>query len=199
MDNVTSMNDKLKEEVIEDDPELADLFSRAQTGDFKHTMFEIWEDQLNGMILATKEELGLAVADSILRSWPWLSYSDLSDYIELRLTLLNEALDILIANLPKKKEELYAENEDDWEQHQDAYIVLLAEWSKLSNEWAERWKALPLDAPDKGLWHAVVVDVTGALVGPNGVVEGIQSLRDFALTDEHRATLNKLISGEDDE
>ena len=86
---------------------------------------------------------------------------------------------------PSKIADLYEEIEDDWKKHSELYTRIIAVWSALSSNWAERWAANldenPND-PDIPGEHASIVDTTSVLLNEQfGMVSALRDLQSFEI------------------
>ena len=200
MSDLTIPSIDIETEDLQDSPEFQDAVRNAQLGQYEHTLLEIWTDILDGAIEQVSGPLTIALADGLLRQWPWLSYADLPGYLSTRKTLLQEALNTLVKQFPKPVEVLFQENVDDWEIHKDTYVDVIVEWTRLSNSWSAQWEALALQDPKKGLMHAAVADATSLLINPStGLVEQLRNLAGFLITEEESGEIQARLIGEDDE
>lgn len=197
--NIPSIED-IEADDFQNSPEFQEAVRNAQLGQYEHTIFEIWADILDAAIEQVSGPVTIALADGLLRQWPWLSYADLPGYLTARKKLVQQALDTLIAQFPKPGELLFQENVDDWEIHKDAYIDVIVAWTRLSNVWSTEWESTALQDPSKGLMHAAVADATSLLINPStGLVEQLRNLAGFLITEEESESIRTRILGEDDE
>ena len=89
---------------------------------------------------------------------------------------------------PSKIADLYEEIEDDWKKHSELYTRIIAMWSALSSNWAERWAANldenPND-PDIPGEHASVIDTTSVLLNEQfGMVSALRDLQSFDIDED---------------
>ncbi|QNN98096.1 hypothetical protein SEA_FEDE_48 [Microbacterium phage Fede] len=185
---------------IQSSPEFMEAVRRAQTGQYEHTMFEMWEDILFEARAQVDGAVSIPLANGLLRQWPWLQFKTLPEYFKRRLQCIDEAIEILHANYPKPAELLYQESAGDWELHKDAYIDVLVAWTQLSNHWSDQWEEIPMTRPDKPIMHAVVSDMTALLINPStGLAEQLRNLADFNITEEESEEMHKRIAGVSDD
>lgn len=175
------MNDA--ENTLIDSPEFTDAVTSAQTGVFEHTLFEIWEHQLDEYIAVNEGPLEISLADGLLRQWPWLSYADLQAYRDYRAVLLADIKTELLASYPKPAELLFQENADDWESHKDAFLEVLARWTALTRDWDQQWSELALTDRAKAVLHPAIADTAVLLSGPNSLPEYLRDLKGFEITE----------------
>lgn len=188
----------IPEELLENEEFMA-AARKAQSGQYDHTFFEIFEDQLESSLAATQGDLTIEVADSILKAWPWIRYVDLELYLGYRSRMLSEAIIALQENFPKPRELLFLENAKDWESHRDAYIEIMVAWSVLNNKWYQEWKTLKFNDRKKAILHCVIADLTYIILGPDGMVEKFRYLADFEITPEEAEDIQARIKELSDE
>jgi len=164
---------------IRNDPDFQRAMANAQKKQYDHTFFEIFEDQIEGVLFATKSDLSVEVVDSILRQWPWFKYYDVEPYIIYRVRMLEEALHELRESFPKPREVLFKENIDDWQLHREAYMDLMVRWTALNNRWGIEWGKLRFNDKKRSILHAAVADLVYLTLGPEGMIEKFQYLVDF--------------------
>jgi hypothetical protein len=164
---------------IRADPDFQRAMANAQKKQYDHTFFEIFEEQIEGILRATEAPLTVEVADSILRTWPWFKYYDIEPYLVYRVRMLKEVLHELHESFPKPREILFKENIDDWQQHREGYIELMARWTALNNRWAVEWTGLKMGDKKRSILHAALVDLVYLTLGPEGMIEKFQYLLDF--------------------
>ncbi|UQT01731.1 hypothetical protein SEA_MORRILL_46 [Microbacterium phage Morrill] len=190
------------EQELQDTPEYQAAMRSAQTGQYDHTLLQMWEEILTEASLQVSGVVTLPLADGLLRQWPWLRYKDLPQYFQTRHKMLQEALEVLRLQYPsdKSREELFAENVDDWELHKDIYLDVTVAWTQLANHWSDQWEEIPLHRGDKGILHASVADTTALLINPNsGLVEQMRNLAGFVISPEESAKMQARINGVEDE
>ena len=160
--------------------ELQQAFRNAQTGQYEHTFFEIFEDQLEGSLVATEAELTVEVADSILKAWPWLRYVDLEMYLAYRSRMLRQLLAALAESYsPKDRDKLFKENVDDWKLHRKEYMELMVLWTVINNKWTKEYQGLKFNDRKKAVLHCVIADLTYITLGPEGMLEKFQYIAHF--------------------
>ena len=160
--------------------ELQQAFRNAQTGQYEHTFFEIFEDQLEGSLVATEAELTVEVADSILKAWPWLRYVDLEMYLAYRSRMLRQLLVALAESYsPRDRDQLFKENVDDWKLHRKEYMELMVLWTVINNKWTKEYQALKFNDRKKAVLHCVIADLTYITLGPEGMLEKFQYIAHF--------------------
>ena len=191
----------MADEIIEETTEEAELsfedaMRTAESGQYEHTLFQMWESMLDEGVMMTENGVSIPAADSILRSWPWLKYEELDTYMDNRRLLLLETKEALQSCYPKPTELLFQENVDDWTVHKDAYLDVIVAWTHLTNRWAEDWAEIPIIVPLKGIQHAVIADTTALILGRDGFIEQMRNLHGFDITDEEGAELTKRLVGE---
>jgi hypothetical protein len=177
---------------------------RAHTGQYQHTFFEVFEDQLEGSVAATEAELTVEVADSILKAWPWLRYVDLELYLVYRSRMLRELLSALVETYPLDREVLFAQNADDWKLHREAYMELMVQWTAINNKWTKEYQGLRLGDRKKAILHCVIADLTYITLGPDGMVEKFKYIAffdhpDWAITKEESDKMQARIKELSDE
>ena len=188
------------EDEFQDSPEFRAALRNAQVGQYEHTLFEMWEDILFEAKRQIDGVVTIPLANGLLRQWPWMSMKDIPKYFKVRTRLLDEALEVLYAQFPKDKTELYTENVDDWPRHRDYYLDVVVEWTKLVNLWSDRWEELPLTHSDKAIEMAAISDTTALIVNPStGLAEQIQNLAGFTVDEETAAKMEARIRGLSDE
>lgn len=168
---------------LEETPEFQAAVKAAQTGVFDTTLFEMWEHILDELIETTESDISLQTADTILRSFPWLTHADLPMYMGLKIQRLHQIKSAIVAAYPKPQELLFQEADDDWILHKDAYLEILAWWSAFPDKWQAEWRELGWDIPTKGVEHAVIADVSSIIAGPNSLPEHLRDLKDFEITE----------------
>lgn len=197
---------EIEEEITADDdfpnsPEFQEAVRRAQSGQYEHTLFEMWDEVLDKAIAqATPDRVTIPLADGLMRQWPWLDFKHLPGYLKERKALLEEAQEVLRGCFPKPAELLFLENEDDWTRHKDAYMAVIVEWTKLCNVWSDRWEQTALTHHSKGYLMAATADATSLVLNPtHGLIENMRNLAGFEITDEEGAQIQALIHGTVDE
>lgn len=196
----------LIEEIVEDDdnnpmnqPGMAEAMEKAQTGQYESTMFQMWDETLQIAINQAKAPLSVSVALGLLRDYPWLRHKDLPMYLSERVKALEEARRILQKCYPKDAIELYAENQNDWELHEEAYHSVLVGWTRASNRWHRRWEAIPLSRGDKGILHAVVLDASALIIHPQmGLFTNVREMAGFSFSDAQHNVNQVRIAAEHD-
>lgn len=191
------------EQDVQDSKEFQDAARKAQSGQYDHTLLQMWEETLDIAIRQAQEPLSLVVANSLLKQWPWLSYADLDIYLQERLLKLQEARKILTDAYPVPRDELFdALNEynvDDWAKNSDAYIDVIVGWTRLCKEWENTWETISLVDPIKGIAHAVIADVTSQLLHTqNGLVENVRNLAGFEFSPEMQEEVQTRIEADDE-
>ncbi|QQO39337.1 hypothetical protein SEA_CRUNCHYBOI_51 [Microbacterium phage CrunchyBoi] len=168
-------------EAFRKSPEFLDAVSKAEKGQYDHTMFESWRVVLRQMISVCEAGITMPFADGLLRQWPWLRYVDLEPYLRYRKTYLQEAISVLEAQFPKPEAELFAENVNDFVVHKDAYLDVIVAWTRLSNRWTDAWDKISVQNQNrKALMHAVTADVSALLINPrSGLIENLRNLAGF--------------------
>lgn len=187
---------------LQDMPEFQDAVQSAQTGIFEHTLFEIWEHQINELIALNSGKLEIPFVDSVLRQWPWLSYTDVQKYRDYRGELLQEFKDALQSSYPKPQELLFQEAEDDWADHKEAYLEVICQWTALAQNWENNWDVIPASNPAKGILHAAIADMMVLVGGPNALAENLRDLKGFEIQESDgewiQARTRELIGLSDD-
>jgi hypothetical protein len=185
---------------LTDSPELREAIHKAQLGIYEHTMFEMWEEVLNRAIYQANEPMSIPVAHGLIKQYPWLRHKDIPMYLQERVKCIEEAGRVLQSCYPKDRDELFKESgEQDWKEHSEAYREVIIRWTRLTNRWSDRWEQIPLHRGDKGIMHAVIADATSLLVHPkSGLLENIQHLFGFEVTEKQAAADRKRIDAEHD-
>jgi len=180
-------------------PEMQEAIQKAQTGQYETTMFQMWDETLQVAINQAKQPLSVSVALGLLRDYPWLRHKDLPMYLAERVKMLEEALRVLRKCYPKDPIELFAENKDDWKEHEQAYHSVLVGWTRASNRWHRRWEAIPLTRGDKGIIHAVVLDASALIIHPSaGLFTNVREMAGFSFSDAQHNANQVRISAETD-
>jgi hypothetical protein len=185
----------LLDEEQEEGLDFAEAIRRAESGQFEHTLFEMYEDMIQQGIKGLQGPLNLPTANSILRSWPMIKFSELRLYLKRRETRLQEAYQTLQDIYDGKKEQIFLENVDDWEVHKDLYIDLIVEWTKLTNEWAEQWMTMS-DNRSKVVEMAVLMDLQAVILGEEGFVTQMRNLYGFNITEDEGAEITRRLVDE---
>lgn len=180
---------------IEDTQEFQDALKSLNSGEYEHTMLEAWKVTLEGMIGGIKEKITMRVANDIVRSFPWLTHADVPAYVQLKLRRVEQILEELLASFPEDKtiEELFSENENDWLEHKDIYLEIIARWTNLARTWEDQWDELEFRDSMKALLHAVVSDVITLIAGGNALVNNIKELSNFEIDEADGAWLQKRV------
>ena len=184
-------------------PEFVEAVRKGQLGQFDHTMFEAWENVIQGFISVCERGITMPLADGLLRQWSFLRFSDIEGYLVSRQRKLEEALETLRRCYPKPAEDLFKENVEDFRLHKDAYIDVAVAWTRMSNRWVAVWDAIPLkNHGQKAVQMAVVSDLTALFINPErGLVENLRNLADFhdIMTEEDAAKMLDRINAPEDE
>jgi len=178
------------DEEQEEGLDFAEAIRRAEAGQFEHTLFEMYEDMIQQGMKGLQGPVNLPTANSILRSWPMIKFSELKLYLRRREIRLAETYDTLQELYDGKKEKIFLENVDDWEEHKQLYIDLIVAWTQLTNDWAEEWMNLP-DNRLKVVEMAVLMDLQAVILGEEGFVTQMRNLYGFNITDEEGAEITR--------
>jgi hypothetical protein len=171
---------------------------KAASGQFEHTLFEMWEQAIQTGIRGLQSPLNLPTANSILRSWPMLKFKDIKTYLHRREVRMAETLDVLQGVYGDNKERIFTENVDDWAVHKDLYIDTIVVWTELTNTWAEEWMEME-ESPDKIVEMAVIIDMQSLLMEGEGFISQMRDLHGFNITEEEGENITKRLIGVSDE
>jgi len=185
----------LLEDIIGEDPKLAEAFARAQQGLYDTVLLEMWEAQLIDEITGHRELASMSLYENFMTTWPWLGYGNiektrmiLAELTEESLATLYEAIDYAAAQEtpPRSREEVYQSAEDDWNLNRHIYEEVIARWSALANVWGDRWQYSNMR--DKPIRHVATAIATARTIGPNGLMEQMRHLAnfDFTVDDQER-------------
>jgi hypothetical protein len=179
------------ESILGDDPKLKEAFARAEQGFFQHVVLEHWESQLKDEIKGYEEDAALEVYQMFLDTFRWLRYQDIEKVralirrlMEESLLLLLDVIDAAVAGTPETKEDIYASLETDWEDNDEIYVEVLAQWTALTWRWGNEWQAAHVQ--QKPLLHAAIAVAQGRLFGDKGLHEQIRWVKDFMWGDNHQ-------------
>lgn len=185
------------QQAMQDIPEFAEALASQASGEYEHTLFELWDKALESTIKGFHEDLSMEWADSMLRGWPYLSMEDLPGFRDVHVARLEGVRDLIISLYPKPAKHLYRENVDDWGKHKDAYIDVIVEVTKLTNEWVQEWLALSFDNPLKRLDMVSITIANAMLMGQGNFINQVEYLSGFEITDEEGEAIDARIRGEE--
>lgn len=191
------MSDTPIEDLIGNSEEFQDAIRRANLGVYEHTILEHWSIILDEQIAGTSSALTMPLVDSMLRTWPYLSLSDIPSYLKMlngKLVEIKDVLDLIIGDDRKK---IFSEIDEDGSEHKELYKQAIGQWNALTNFWAEEWISIPLKNEKTKLIALVANSVATSIVhGQTGLVGYLGNLAGLNMTEEDERDITAIINGE---
>lgn len=170
---------------VQDEIDLGLLGGGTEEAPTSHSLLQVWQEVLSNVEGAKAERVAPQSANRLVSSWPKMSYADTVVYHEMYHDLLIELRDILTEEIESDPDCFKYGGEEDAEENREHYLELLFAWQARIQEWEHAWDARDENA---AAWIAAIADATAFFVGPNGLVQHLETIK-FEFDEEAQLAL----------
>lgn len=165
-----SEQDKIDLRILNAEPEPE---PEQDSSESERSLLELWAEVLKSVEASRDSKVPMAVAHSIVTSWPKLNYRDIPEYHRLYHDFLIQARDILTTTVREHPEALEFHGEEDGSENANLYLHLLVQWNILFEDIAEEWN--PTD-DNADVVVAALVEARNTVLGRLGMAGHLDNI-----------------------
>lgn len=163
-----SEQDKIDLRILNSEPE-----PQPEEQESKRSLLELWAEVLQSVEASRDSKVPMAVAHSIVTSWPKLNYRDIPEYHVLYHEYLIQARDILTELIHEHPQALEYHGLEDGKENANFYLHLLVQWNILFEDIAEEWS--PTD-DNADVVVAALVEARNTVLGRLGMAGHLDNI-----------------------
>ena len=168
--------------------DIFDITDAPELPELDHTLLKMWSEVLGNIDTERDAKVRPQVALGLLSTWPILELEDITEYIRIYYSMLDDYRNVVTAAAKAHPEALEIHGEGDAVENRDLYLTLAGRWQQVQNRHEDSWT---VDMEGSASWIAALSDTTNFVLGPTGLIAHLDQIG-ITPTDAELETIDKI-------